>query len=144
MDSRIMLFVGLGVILVLFLVMTFVSNKRQKKAREKEEETFNALKPGDKVYMIDRTVGFIVSIETDEIGDKYVNIETGAEGRKSTITYDVKAIYSVLKKAGEPDQVFEDKAEEVKEDDTAVEIESDRPEEQPAIEENAEEKKENE
>ena len=117
--DNITLWIGLGLIVVLFVVMTIISNKRQKKVREKEEETVNALKPGDKVYMIDRTVGYIVSVETDEIGDKFVNVETGAEGRKSTITYDVKAIYSVLKKVDEDKEVFDDKKTDALSDEKA-------------------------
>lgn len=87
------------VLFAALIVFQFISKKRNKKAGDSFQEMLDSLEKGDKVYLISRLVATVVRVEEGPGGDKFVIVETGEEGRKSTLTFDIKAIYSVLSKA---------------------------------------------
>lgn len=100
------------VLFAALLVFQYISKKKNKKAGDSFQEMLNSLEKGDKVYLISRLVATVVRVEEGPGGDKFVIVETGDEGRKSTLTFDIKAIYSVLSKANaKSTEVVEDKIE---------------------------------
>ncbi len=92
----------LGVLLVFFIVMNVISRRRGKKQEEKYTDMIDSLEKGDKVYLISRLIAYVVKVEKLPTGERYVTVETGEEGRKSTLTFDSPAIHSVLQKANAP------------------------------------------
>ncbi len=121
--SQYWMWILLGVFVVLMVVMFIFSRKKNKKQQDSYTTMINSLEPGDKVYLISRLVGYVVKVETTITGEKFVTVETGVEGRKSTLTFDVQAIHAVLEKKNAPKVVeapvvenkVEDKAETVAE-----------------------------
>ena len=91
-----------------------ISKKKNKKQQDAYTDMINSLEPGDKVYLISRLIAYIVKVETSVTGEKIVTVETGIEGRKSTLTFDVQAIHTVLEKKNAPKVAVEEKKEEVK------------------------------
>ncbi|MBE5731394.1 MAG: preprotein translocase subunit YajC [Clostridiales bacterium] len=101
----IMMYILIGVFVVLMVVMFIFSRKKNKKQQDSYTTMLNSLEPGDKVYLISRLVGYVVKVETTITGEKFVTVETGIEGRKSTLTFDVQAIHAVLEKKNAPKPV---------------------------------------
>jgi preprotein translocase YajC subunit len=97
----------LGVFVVLMVVMMFFSRKKSKKQQDSYSTMINSLEPGDKVYLISRLIAYVVKVETSISGEKFVTVETGIEGRKSTLTFDIQAIHTVLEKKNAPKPVIE-------------------------------------
>jgi preprotein translocase subunit YajC len=105
----------LGGLVVLMIIMFIFSKKKNKSQQDSYTNMINSLEPGDKVYLISRMIAYIVKVETTITGEKIVTVETGIEGRKSTLTFDVQAIHTVLEKKNAPKQpTIEQPAEEVK------------------------------
>lgn len=101
------------VLFAALLVFQYISKKRSKKAGDSFQDMLNSLEKGDKVYLISRLVATVVRVEEGLGGDKFVIVETGDEGRKSTLTFDIKAIYSILSKANaKSTDSIEEKVEE--------------------------------
>ena len=96
------MYIMLGVFAVLMIVMFFFSKKKNKKQQDAYTSMINSLEPGDKVYLISRLIAYVVKVETGVTGEKFVTVETGIEGRQSTLTFDVQAIHTVLEKKNAP------------------------------------------
>ena len=127
------MYIMLGIFAVLMIVMFIFSRKKTKKQQDSYTNMINSLEPGDKVYLISRLIAYIVKVETSVTGEKIVTVETGIEGRKSTLTFDVQAIHTVLEKKNAP-KVVEQPVEEVKVEEPVVETKV----EEPVVEEKAE------
>lgn len=121
MGDELSMYIMLGVFAVFMIVMFFLSRKKNKKQQDAYTDMINSLEPGDKVYLISRLIAYIVKVETSVTGEKIVTVETGIEGRKSTLTFDVQAIHTVLEKKNAPKVAVEEKKEEVKAVETAEE-----------------------
>ena len=105
----------LGGLVILMVIMFIFSKKKNKSQQDSYTNMINSLEPGDKVYLISRLIAYIVKVETTITGEKIVTVETGIEGRKSTLTFDIQAIHTVLEKKNAPKQpAVEQPAEEVK------------------------------
>lgn len=120
MDGWIM-WVMLGVFVVLMVVMSIFSRKKNKKQQDSYTTMINSLEPGDKVYLISRLVAYVVKVETSITGEKFVTVETGIDGRKSTLTFDIQAIHTVLEKKNAPKPVFDAPVADAKEEVVANE-----------------------
>ena len=121
MGDKLSMYIPLAIFAVFMVVMFFVSRKKNKKQHDAYTDMINSLEPGDKVYLISRLIAYIVKVETSVTGEKIVTVETGIEGRKSTLTFDVQAIHTVLEKKNAPKVAVEEKKEEVKAVETAEE-----------------------
>lgn len=121
MGDDISMYIMLGVFAVFMVVMFFFSRKKNKKQQDAYTDMINSLEPGDKVYLISRLIAYVVKVETSVTGEKIVTVETGMDGRKSTLTFDVQAIHTVLEKKNAPKVAVEEKKEEVKAVETAEE-----------------------
>ena len=121
MGDELTRYIMLGVFAGFMVVMFFFSKKKNKKQQDAYTDMINSLEPGDKVYLISRLIAYIVKVETSVTGEKIVTVETGIEGRKSTLTFDVQAIHTVLEKKNAPKVAVEEKKEEVKAVESAEE-----------------------
>ena len=92
----------IGGFVLLFALMMFFSNKRNKKSQESYMDMLNSLEKGDKVYLTSRIVGKIVKVVEEGDGAKYILVESGEGENKSNFLVDVQAVYSVLSKANAP------------------------------------------
>lgn len=87
--QQIMMYVILGVIIVVFAVWMFISNKKNKQMRAEYDEQLNAIRPGHKV----KTAGGICGIVVEVCDDNTVIIETGSEASgKSYVKMDKESI----------------------------------------------------
>lgn len=108
-----LLYVGLGAIIVIMIVWTIISQRRQKK---RQEETMSKLQIGCIVTTYSGVVGEVV-----EIDDKHIWIRTGTSDQKSTMQFVRQAILSIDPAPGTPEAIAaEEKA--AKEEDEIDEI----------------------
>lgn len=97
-------------VMVIFLaVMYLVSGFFQKKQKKADDEKLKQLKVGDKVLMSCGIIGNILRIDEVSPVDTYVLLETGEGDNKSTMTFDIRALYMVIKP---PQSEVEEPAEE--------------------------------
>lgn len=85
------MYIVLGVILVAFIVVNVLSNKKRKAQMEAEKEKRNAIKPGYKVMTIGGIVGTVVAV--DDEANTFV-LQTGTDETPNYIKFDKVAIYS--------------------------------------------------
>lgn len=108
-----LLYVGLGAILVIMIVWTIISQRRQKK---RQEETMSKLAIGSIVTTYSGVVGEVV-----EMDEKHIWIRTGTSEQKSTMQLVRQAIMSIAPAPGSPEAIAaEEKA--AKESDEVDEI----------------------
>ncbi len=140
------IFVGLLVVLVIVLLVVpmFTNKKRAKQT----SELHNSLKPGDVIKTVGGIIGTIKEIRKISPVDTEMVIETGDGDNKTTMTFDIQALYMILSRSNNvsapaaTDDIFDEPAE--KSDDKAV-IADDKavePEKAETVEEKAEEKAE--
>lgn len=89
--SKTVMWIILGVILVAFIVVNVLSNKKRKAQMEAEKEKRNAIKPGYKVMTIGGIVGTVVAVDDD--ANTFV-LQTGSDETPNYIKFDKVAIYS--------------------------------------------------
>ncbi len=90
LDSNQIFLIVLGVLLVAFLIYSFISGNKRKKRMEEEQAKRNDIHPGYKVTTIGGIIGTVVSV--DEETNSFV-LMTGDEENQSHIKFDKQAIY---------------------------------------------------
>ncbi len=140
------IFVGLLVVLVIVLLVVpmFTNKKRAKQT----SELHNSLKPGDVIKTVGGIIGTIKEIRKISPVDTEMVIETGDGDNKTTMTFDIQALYMILSRSNNvsapaaTDDIFDEPAE--KSDDKAViaDVKDAEPEKAEAVEEKAEDKAE--
>ncbi|MCH5157680.1 MAG: preprotein translocase subunit YajC [Clostridiales bacterium] len=112
-SGTIWIFVALLVVLVVVLLVVpmFTNKKRAKEANE----LHNSLKPGDLIKTVGGVIGTIVEIRQVSPADKEMVIETGVGDNKTTMVFDIQALYQVLSHVESPEaaEPAEENAEEV-------------------------------
>lgn len=110
--TTIIFIVLLALLIIALLVVPMFTNK--KRARQ-TDELHRSLKPGDLIKTVGGIIGTIVEIRQISPVDKEMVIETGVEGNKTTMVFDIQALYQVMSRSStivsagdEPDA--EDKA----------------------------------
>ena len=99
--SDIVLYVIIGVVAVAVIAMLVFTNISRKKQAKKKEEMLDSLAPGDIIETAGGIIGTIVSTRNSSVGKEFI-IETGEEGRKTTLTVDVQALYCVIYQKNPP------------------------------------------
>lgn len=99
--SDIVLYVIIGVVAVAVIAMLLFTNISRKKQAKKKEEMLNSLAPGDIIETVGGIIGTILSTRNSSAGKEFI-IETGEEGRKTTLTVDVQALYLVIYQKNPP------------------------------------------
>lgn len=129
MGSGTLMYIVLGVILVAFIVMNVLSNKKRKAQMEAEKEKRNAIKPGYRVMTIGGIVGTVVAVDDD--ANTFV-LQTGTDETPNYIKFDKVAIYSsenLDEATVEQDFTVDEKPEAVEETKNAAADENSQPEE---------------
>lgn len=89
--------IGLTVFIVLalaaFIVYSIFSNKKRQQT---VDNLHNSLNIGDKIMTIGGIIGIVTDIKQVSAVDKEFTIETGEEGKKTTMTLDIKALYQII------------------------------------------------
>ena len=99
--SDIALYIIIGIIGLAVIAMIIFTNVSRKKQAKRNEAMLNSLVPGDVIETGGGIIGSIVSVREASYGREFV-IETGEEGRKTTLTVDVQALYRVIKQKNPP------------------------------------------
>ncbi|MCH5162625.1 MAG: preprotein translocase subunit YajC [Clostridiales bacterium] len=106
------LFVGLLIVLVVvLLVVPMFTNKRRAK---QTMDLHNSLIPGDVIKTVGGIIGVIKEIRQVSPSEREMVIETGVGDSKSTMTFDIQALYQILERAPRPDStdLFDDQSNE--------------------------------
>ena len=98
MDTQQIVLIVLVVLLVIVLIVMpiFTNKKRQQSVNT----LHNSLKVGDKVMTIGGIIGIVTEVKQTSPVDKEFTIETGEEGRKTTMVLDIKALYQIMPEVG--------------------------------------------
>ncbi|MDE5562138.1 MAG: preprotein translocase subunit YajC [Clostridiales bacterium] len=121
--TTIIFIVLLALLIVALLIVPMFTNK--KRARQ-TDELHRSLKPGDLIKTVGGVVGTIVEIRQISPVDKEMVIETGVEGRKTTMVFDIQALYQVMSRSSTIVPANDEKEAEnevANEDQTAPEAE---------------------
>ncbi|MDE5593422.1 MAG: preprotein translocase subunit YajC, partial [Clostridiales bacterium] len=94
--TTIIFIVLLALLIIALLVVPMFTNK--KRARQ-TDELHRSLKPGDLIKTVGGVVGTIIEIRQISPVDKEMVIETGVEGRKTTMVFDIQALYQVMSRS---------------------------------------------
>ncbi len=97
--QTVIMLVLLAVMVVVLIVLPMFTNKRRNKAIN---DLHSSLRPGDVVKTVGGIVGTITEIREISPVDKEMVVETGVGDRKSTMVFDVQAVYQVLSKVDAP------------------------------------------
>ena len=91
--NSIAMMIGIVVLLVVVVIVLPMINKR--KQQKQYDSLLDTMKIGATVKTIGGIIGKIVEIRT--VGTaRYFTIETGAEGSKTTMEFDINALYQVI------------------------------------------------
>lgn len=144
------IFVALLVVLVVVLLVVpmFTNKKRAKQT----SELHSSLRPGDVIKTVGGIIGTIKEVRQVSPVDKEMVIETGEGDNKTTMVFDIQALYQIMSRSSAPvSNVFENNdaadqpteqpvaeaaTEEVKADETAP-VEQAASESEPKAEEAA-------
>ena len=93
-------FVGVLVVLVaaLLIVPMFTNKKRAKQ----ESERYNSLRPGDVIKTVGGIIGTVIEIRQVSPTEKELVIETGVGDNKTTMVFDIHALYQIVSKVPAP------------------------------------------
>lgn len=131
-------FVGLLVVLVvLLLVVPMFTNKKRAK---QTMDLHNSLHPGDVVKTVGGIIGTIKEIRQVSPTDREMVLETGDGDNKTTMTFDIQALYQIMSRANAPAPAVA--TEEPKKEETVFDgvQNNDAEKSEPAPEAKAEEK----
>ncbi len=92
-------------VLLLIAYPILISSKNKKEAQKVQEQT-NSLKKGDKILTTGGIYGTIVEVKFTD-ASKIIVIETGEGDKKSTVSVDAYAIYTVFKDDKTTDKVVD-------------------------------------
>ncbi|MBR5900042.1 MAG: preprotein translocase subunit YajC [Clostridia bacterium] len=113
--GTILLFGGVIVLMVGFLIWSNISNKKKQK---EAQAMVDSLKKGDRVKTIGGVCGFVVEINKEE--NTFV-LETGTNDKKSYVKFDRGAIYQTAPAEGSAVAAQKAEKEEVKADERVEE-----------------------
>lgn len=125
------IFVALLVVLVVVLLVVpmFTNKKRAKQTTEMH----NSLRAGDVIKTVGGIIGTIKEIRQVSPVDKEMVIETGDGDNKTTMVFDIQALYQIISRSSTPvETVFDDKiseteSEKTEEDPVKAEIDEEKP-----------------
>ena len=99
--STIVMLVLLAVMVIVLIVLPMFTNSRRNKAIS---DLHSSLRAGDVIKTVGGIVGTIIEIR--EVGpvDKEMVVETGVGDNKSTMVFDIQAVYQVVSKVNAPEE----------------------------------------
>ena len=99
--GNIIIYVVLGLLVLAVIgvmIYSFISRRKQTKFAEVQRASLIA---GDEIETVGGIIGKIVSVGNGAGGIEYI-IETGEEGRRTTLTVDAKALYRIISQQNPP------------------------------------------
>ena len=90
-----LMLVAVGVLVVVMFI--FGPMMRRKKQNQYVENLQKGVQVGSTIKTLGGLIGKVVAINEVDNQQKEIVIETGAEGSKSTLTFDIMYVYTVLK-----------------------------------------------
>ena len=115
-SSTIIMIVVIAVMFVGLFIFNHFSNKKRQKA---EQDKLSQLSVGDKVLTSCGIIGTIVRLDEISPVDMNMVIETGEGDNKSTLTFDIRALYQVLERVNKEPEIVDSFEQEVNAEDTA-------------------------
>lgn len=83
-------------VIVLLVVPMFTNKKRAKQT----QELHNSLHPGDVIKTVGGIIGTVKEVRQITPNDREMVIETGDGDNKTTMTFDINALYQVISRVG--------------------------------------------
>lgn len=114
--SNILLIVLLAVMVIVIIVLPMFTNKKRQK---QVSDLQNSVKVGDTIKTVGGIIGKVVEVRGISAVDKEMVIETGYAENKTTMVFDIQAVYQVMSAAPTAETV-ETKAETAAESKTDV------------------------
>ena len=99
--GNIIIYVVLGLLVLAVIgvmIYSFIARRKQTKFAEVQRASLIA---GDEIETVGGIIGKIVSVGNGAGGIEYI-IETGEEGRRTTLTVDAKALYRIISQQNPP------------------------------------------
>ncbi len=106
--SSIVLYVVLGLLIVAMLIVPTFSNKKRSK---QINELHNSVEVGDTIKTIGGIVGKVIAVNQISPVEKEMVIETGIEGKTTTLVLDMQALYQNLTKIAQASLAAQPEAE---------------------------------
>lgn len=97
--EQIILIVLLGLMVVVLIVLPMFTNKKRAKA---VNDLHSSVKQGDIIKTVGGVIGKVISVNEISPVDKEMVIETGIEGKKTTMVFDIQAVYQIVSKVSAP------------------------------------------
>lgn len=94
-----MTWVFVGLLIVLVVVLLVVPMFTNKKRAKQTMELHNSLKPGDVIKTVGGVIGTIKEIRKISPVDTEMVIETGTGDNKTTMTFDIQALYQIMSRS---------------------------------------------
>lgn len=94
--TTIIFVVLLALLIIALLVVPMFTNKKRAK---QTDELHRSLQPGDKIKTIGGIVGTIIEIRQVSPVDKEMVIETGVGDNKTTMVFDIQALYQIMSRS---------------------------------------------
>ena len=84
------------IVFILLGIVMFVMPLFNKRKDQEKNEARNSISVGDVILTIGGIIGTVIDVETTPEGGQRFTIETGTESNKSTLTFDINALYSFI------------------------------------------------
>lgn len=95
-DSNATMWIFVALLVVLVVVLLVVPMFQNKKRAKQTMELHNSLQPGDKIKTVGGIIGTIKEIRNVSPGEREMVIETGSGDNKTTMVFDIQALYQVI------------------------------------------------
>ena len=105
-----------AMVIIIIVLPMFTNKKRQKQINALQD----SVKVGSTIKTVGGIIGKVVEIRQTSPVDKEMVIETGNEGSKTTMVFDIQAVYQVMSEAS---GVYAQETETVKEPEQAEPVE---------------------
>ncbi len=96
MNTNIVSYVLIGVLLLGMIALLFVQSRRQKKAQEDYMAMLDTLRPGVKVKMASGLLGRIKEIREEAPGFKTITLNVGEDKNAVEMTFVIEAVQGIV------------------------------------------------
>lgn len=134
-DQILLIVLLVAMVIIIIVLPMFTNKKRQKQINALQD----SVKVGSTIKTVGGIIGKVVEIRQTSPVDKEMVIETGNEGSKTTMVFDIQAVYQVMSEApGVFDAEKDNRSETVKEENAQEAETVKEPEQAEPVEEKAE------
>lgn len=101
-ESNVMTWVFVALLVVLVVALLVVPMFTNKKRAKQTMDLHNSLRPGDVIKTVGGIIGTIKEVRQVSPNEKEMLIETGDGDNKTTMWFDIQALYQVMSRAETP------------------------------------------